>query len=285
MDIKFNIFISHDANDQAIAVELKSFLENIFLNSNVYVSGRDLEGGQTWIENIKLALKSSQVIIALVSKNSINANWLYFESGAGFTDDRTIPLVTDDLQFKDLTPPLSLLQSRMLSAEGISLLLTDISKKLSLRQPTSLPGLEELISRIKIIIEGRTKSKTSKPMVQPQPQSQPVKVVTAVKIDAKVMEAFIQLQQRTKKAVIKKLLSVSDKYNIPNEGELQGKQVSELCNIANAYNVPIPSIANLRLLSASLALPSETDDEWKKVGVLNGFLQANAELDRYEAKV
>lgn len=97
MDIKFNIFISHDAFDQAIAIELKSFLENIFLNSNVYVSGRDLEGGQTWIENIKLALDSSQVIIALVSKKSINANWLYFESGAGFTDDRTIPLVTDNL--------------------------------------------------------------------------------------------------------------------------------------------------------------------------------------------
>jgi len=88
MDIRFNIFISHDNSDETIAIELKKFIENIFLNTNVYVSGRDLEGGQTWIENIKLALKSSQVIIALVTKKSINANWLYFESGAGFTDDK-----------------------------------------------------------------------------------------------------------------------------------------------------------------------------------------------------
>lgn len=282
MDIKFNIFISHDATDQAIALELKNFLENIFLNTNVYVSGKDIEGGQTWIENIKLALKSSQVIIALVTKKSIKANWLYFESGAGFTDDRTIPLLTDNLQFKDLTPPFSLLQSRLLDKGGISSLISDIVKKLSLRQPTSLPDLDELIARIAAIIDNRDKAvPIAKPVVATSPK--PVTVITK-KVDEKVLLAYERLQQRAKKAIIQKLLSVADKYSIPSEAELQRMQVNQLCNVANAYNVPIPGITNLRLIGARLGLPSDSDKEYKKLNVLKGFDQANAELDRYEAK-
>lgn len=279
MDIKFNIFISHDATDQTIALELKNFLENIFLNSNVYVSGKDLEGGQTWIENIKLALKSSQVIISLVTKKSIIANWLYFESGAGFTDDRTIPLLTDNLQFKDLTPPLSLLQSRLLNKDGIDSLILDIVKKLNLRQPANLPGLDELIARIAAIIDNRDKIVViAKPVVAAPPK--PV-TITANKIDEKVLLAYTQLQQRAKKAIILKLLSVADKYPIPSESELQRMQVNQPCDVANAYNVPVPGITNLRLLSAALGLPSDSDEEYKKLNVLKGFEQANSELERY----
>jgi hypothetical protein len=100
MELNFNIFISHDSKDETIAVELKAFLENVFLNASIYVSGRDLQGGQTWIENIKLILKSSQVIISIISKESINNNWIYFETGAGFTDDKSIPLITDGLKIR-----------------------------------------------------------------------------------------------------------------------------------------------------------------------------------------
>ncbi len=283
MDIKFNIFISHDANDQAIALELKNFLEDIFLNFNVYVSGKDIQGGQTWIENIKLALKSSQVIIALVTKKSINANWLYFESGAGFTDDRTIPLISDNLQFKDLTPPLSLLHSRILDKEGVGLLVTDIVQKLNLRMPTNLPGVDEMIARIAGIIDTKEKAViVAKPVAVASPQP-----VTAVvkKVDEKVLLAYVQLQQRAKSAIIKKLLSAADKYPIPSEAELQHMQVHQLCEVAKAYNIPIPSTTNLRILGASLGLPSDTDDDYKKQNVLRGFDQANSELDRYEAQL
>ncbi|MFZ7166105.1 MAG: toll/interleukin-1 receptor domain-containing protein [Bacteroidota bacterium] len=281
MDIKFNIFISHDSSDQAIAIELKGFLENLFLNSNVYVSGRDLEGGQTWIENIKLALSSSQVIIALISKISVNSSWLYFESGAGFTNDRTIPLITDNLQFKDLTPPLSLLQSRLLDKTGIPLLITDICKKLSLREPTNLPTLTNVLDRITTIISDRDKQTTAKVSSSAQPQKK--LIYHAVTIDPKIERAFLKLNDRTKNAVIKKLMAISDKYEIPSEDELQKKSVYDLCNIATAYNVPIPGVAQLRLLHSSLGLPSETDEDWRKVSVLKGFDMANSELDKYEA--
>jgi hypothetical protein len=158
MDIKSNIFISHGSKDETLAVELKTFLENIFLDSTVYVSGRDLQGGQTWIENIKLSLKSSKVIISIITKESINNNWIYFETGAGFTDDKSIPLITDGLKFSDLVPPLSLLQVRTLSKKGIESLVSDISNKLGLRRtPKMLTGIENLLDESEKFLKIRTK--------------------------------------------------------------------------------------------------------------------------------
>src|SRR5687767_12050007 len=157
MELSFNIFISHDSKDEAIAVELKSFLENIFLNATVYVSGRDLQGGQTWIENIKLSLKSSQVIISIITKESINNNWIYFETGAGFTDDKSIPLISDGLKFNDLPPPLSLLQARTITRQGIESLVSDIAGKLGLRTLKMLTGIEKLVEETENFLAIRTK--------------------------------------------------------------------------------------------------------------------------------
>jgi len=123
-------------------------------------------------------------------------------------------------------------------------------------------------------------------MVEPKAVTQPQKVTAIVHkpVDPKVQQAFTQLYQRTQNALIKKLMSVSDKYKIPSESELQKMNVNDLCKMAGAYNVPIPGTAHLRLISASLGLPSEVDEDWKKLSVIKGFEQANSELDKYEVK-
>lgn len=154
MDQQFNIFISHDSRDQLIAVEVKKFLENIFFNADVYVSTRDLEGGQTWIEKIKGILKKSQIIITLLTKKSLENKWLYFESGVGFVEDRTIPLLSYDVNFDDLTAPLNLLQARTLSLIGIKQLVGDIFKKLNFpREPQKLHDIESFLSETQKIFQ------------------------------------------------------------------------------------------------------------------------------------
>ncbi|HKR04742.1 MAG TPA: TIR domain-containing protein [Bacteroidia bacterium] len=143
------ILISHDKGDEKIAFELKVFLEDVFQNVLVFVSGRDLIGGQTWIEQIKNRLKTSEVIISLLTSKSLNNNWVYFESGAGFVEDKTIPLLTDNLKLESLIPPMSLLQARLLSERGVVMLIKDIAQKLNLpREPKHYPSIKELISRI-----------------------------------------------------------------------------------------------------------------------------------------
>ena len=78
MSEKFSIFISHDSSDESLALSLKSFIEKIFLNSDVFVSGRDLVGGEIWIKKIHNKLENSKIIISLITRSSINNLWVYF---------------------------------------------------------------------------------------------------------------------------------------------------------------------------------------------------------------
>lgn len=148
------IFISHASGDEKIATEIKLFLEDLFLNVHVYVSGKDSIGGETWIEGIKSRLKSCNIIISLLTSKSLSNNWVYFESGAGFIDDKTIPLLTDNIKLSDLTPPMSLLQTRTLTASGIEKLISDISNKLDQREPKKFPNPHELIDKVEKLLRG-----------------------------------------------------------------------------------------------------------------------------------
>lgn len=152
MTNNISILISHDSSDEKIALEIKDFIESVFLNVSAYVSGRDLIGGQTWIEQIKNRIKSSGVIISLMSNKSLNSNWVHFESGAGFTEDKTIPLLTGNLKLEYLLPPMSLLQARLINEEGVELFIKDLSKKLDLREPKNYPSIKNLVNRINKLV-------------------------------------------------------------------------------------------------------------------------------------
>src|SRR5262249_7345805 len=104
-----SIFISHIKDEEAIALALKSFLESTFLNATVFVSGKDLCGGDVWAKQLRGQLETSTVIIAIVSPCSACSTWVHFEAGAGFIRECTIPVVVDGLQIRDLKPPFSLL--------------------------------------------------------------------------------------------------------------------------------------------------------------------------------
>lgn len=128
-----------------------------------------------------------------------------------------------------MTPPLSLLQARILDNAGITLLISDICKKLSLRQPTNLPGLNDLVSRINIIINNRDKSAIVETKVVTQPQK--ATAIIRKPVDPKVQQAFTQLYQRTQHAFIKKLISAYDKYKIPSESEFSSLTVFHVFNV------------------------------------------------------
>jgi hypothetical protein len=287
MDIRFNIFISHDSNDETIAVELKSFLENIFLNSTVYVSGRDLKGGQTWIENIKLSLKTSQVIVSLISKESINNNWIYFETGAGFIDDKSIPLITDGLTFSDLKPPLSLLQSRTLSKQGIESLVGDISDKLGLRKPKTLTGLDNLLNEVEKFLAIRNKElNRAKPVVQKADSPIKVSKDTNQNVDKELQQKYDETASRALNLTVKKILLYKDKFDIPTEKELDSYDFGKLQDLSNAYNIPYPNRAFGELLMLKLTkTPKEDAAQWEKWNFKKKLENATNELNKFEKTI
>lgn len=287
MEVNFNIFISHDSSDETVAIELKNFLENIFLNASVYVSGRDLQGGQTWIENIKLSLKTSQVIISLITKNSIENNWIFFETGAGFTEDKSIPLLADGLKFNDLYPPLSLLQARTLSKTGIESLVNDISSKLYLRSPKNLTGLNKLLSESDKFFKLRNSESTY--------TAKEVKIAkTKTKItpeknqdngyDLELRQLYDQTVQRTGDLIKRKILSYNAKLDVPTEEELNELPFNKLKGVADAYNLKTPSVV-ATLLVTDLSFPKSNAKNWEKMNARKFINDAIQKLDKYEKTI
>jgi TIR domain len=125
------IFLSYADEEKNFAVNLKIALEKLFPGVIVYVAAMDMEGGHIWAEKLKGSLKNAEFIVPLLTEKSMSNPWVLFESGVGFPDDRTIPLLLATLNPRDLQAPFSYLHSRVLSRDGLSALAKDIARKLS----------------------------------------------------------------------------------------------------------------------------------------------------------
>jgi PAS domain S-box-containing protein len=93
------IFLSHAASDGKIARILADTLKRISLDQIKFWFSSDpsASGGSkpgVWREELKSQLVSSQITLVLLTPNSLNRPWLYFESGYGYSNPKghVIPL-------------------------------------------------------------------------------------------------------------------------------------------------------------------------------------------------
>lgn len=94
------IFLSHVSSDEKIAKVLAETLSRISLNqisiwfSSDHSPSGGLRPGQVWMEEIKSRLVASHITLVLLTPNSLDRPWLYFESGYGFSNRKgqVIPL-------------------------------------------------------------------------------------------------------------------------------------------------------------------------------------------------
>lgn len=149
---EFDIFISHDSHDTAIAGHLKTYLEEIFIQSEIYVSGQNITGGDSWYNSIVKALKESKAIIPLITKSSIDNDWVSFETGAGAVENKSIPLIGDDLRFSDLANyPISSIQARLLNNEGVRKLVEDVANLLEVkRAPINIGDVDGFVENCRL---------------------------------------------------------------------------------------------------------------------------------------
>lgn len=92
-----NIFISWSGdNSRIIANNLKLIIEEFIFANKVrcFVSDSDIVSGTDWWNKIKDELKSSKLGILCITKENIQASWIYYEAGALVGNDIiTIPLL------------------------------------------------------------------------------------------------------------------------------------------------------------------------------------------------
>lgn len=105
------LFISHVHEDELIAKRIKNWLDEKLAKSiNIFVSSdkRDsLKGGSDWWDEIRLMLNTAKCIIVLITKRSLNRNWIYFEIGGGYFQKKKILPLLINVNRTDIKSPLN----------------------------------------------------------------------------------------------------------------------------------------------------------------------------------
>jgi hypothetical protein len=255
------IFISHDHSDETLALLLKDLLEDTFLNISVFVSGRDLTGGDIWISEIRQRLANSNVLLALITQFSESNPWVMFEAGAGFMNSRCIPVCADEVSVRRLRPPLSLLHARAFTEDGLQKLTKDIAKHLSIRTPKALPTLSSLISKAKEFTTAR--SKDIGDLAKDTPPKPGANVQKT--FDKGYLKKVATLTEDLRRHIIAKIVGVADRYDVPSKPELNKMNLSNLSEVASAFSIPIPGTAVAQLLLLQVT-PLEADaPKWRKM--------------------
>jgi TIR domain len=122
------VFISHITEEKPVALVLQAYIRKAFGDDfKVFVSSdsKSIGGGERWFEYIIQNLRTSRVILVLVSQESRRGEWINFEAGFGDGGEAiVIPVSIRNFPIGQLLFPLAGYQGR--SADDIGALLDDI---------------------------------------------------------------------------------------------------------------------------------------------------------------
>jgi TIR domain-containing protein len=106
---EFDVFVSHAAKDKPWASELASALREAGVN--IWFDEFDLMPGEPWQEKIAEALRASRTIVMVLSAQTAESPWTFFELGAAVADHkRIIPVAREEIDLAHLPSPLRRLQ-------------------------------------------------------------------------------------------------------------------------------------------------------------------------------
>jgi len=284
----FSVFVSHISEDETLALLLKEFTEHIFLNSEVFVSGRDLVGGEMWAKRIRDKLRTSEAIVTLITPLSINSPWVIFESGAGFVNNKTIPLLAGGLVFNDLPAPLQLLQARAYDEEGLRRLLADIAKLADMRAPTKYPGINNTIKSAQEFLSFRKQallSAAGTEVTKEIPTTGELSHILARDApDLELSKRARMLTQRARKAFAKAISDKESVFDVPTEDELHRMSFSDLHQLCDFVDIPLHK-TTAALLLIGFRSPGKNAPTWKKMNAQKRLDSVERWLDSFERDV
>jgi hypothetical protein len=128
MPERTGIFISHITEEKPVALVLQAYLRKAFDGDiRVFVSSdsRSIGGGKKWFDHIIQSLRTSRVILVLVSQESRRREWINFEAGFGDGGESlVIPVSIKSFPLGQLSFPLAGYQGR--GVDELGALLDDI---------------------------------------------------------------------------------------------------------------------------------------------------------------
>ena len=107
------IFISHSARDEPLASAVVDCLFSCMVLQDdevrcTSVPGHKLAVGSDFAGTLRNDLGNTSVVVGLVTRNALSSSWVLFELGATWGAKKNLmPLVSDDIEIKELPGPLS----------------------------------------------------------------------------------------------------------------------------------------------------------------------------------
>ncbi len=78
-----NIFISQSGDkSKKIAEVFKEWIENYFVDVNIFVSSETIDGGEGWFKEVINSLRESDFAISILTKENHSKPWINYEYGA-----------------------------------------------------------------------------------------------------------------------------------------------------------------------------------------------------------
>src|SRR5262249_15403011 len=87
-DFQFDLFLSYSTKDRDQAATVVAAAEALGLT--IFQDRKDIEYGEVWAKEIRLALMSSREIALLASPSAMASEWVQTECGAAWALQRTI---------------------------------------------------------------------------------------------------------------------------------------------------------------------------------------------------
>ncbi|MGA2148375.1 MAG: toll/interleukin-1 receptor domain-containing protein [Bryobacteraceae bacterium] len=130
--VRHGLFISHITEEGPVALVLQKYLRLAFGNDfPVFVSSdaKSIGGGTKWYTEIIDSLRSSEVVLVLVSQESRGRTWINFEAGVGEgAESLVIPVGIAHFPLGQLSFPLLGIQAR--NIDEIGSILEDIEGRI-----------------------------------------------------------------------------------------------------------------------------------------------------------
>jgi hypothetical protein len=125
------IFISWSGErSELLAKALRDWFPLVLHYVEPWLSQSDIQAGERWGVEVAKELESCNFGVICVTKDNLTSPWMLFEAGAlakSMQDGRVIPLLLD-LDFKEISGPLSQFQAKKADATGIRELAASLNK-------------------------------------------------------------------------------------------------------------------------------------------------------------
>ena len=111
------IFLSHNAKDKNLADIISNIIREISIEqiTSWFSSDEKVDGGfnagDDWYAEILRKIHKCDVLIAIITPNSIDRPWIYYEAGIAIGINKVVVPVCIDIKREDLNSPLNKFQA------------------------------------------------------------------------------------------------------------------------------------------------------------------------------